>query len=240
MAVERQKHRIRRGSAGDDTRRSSWTKLITKNDRAGRAQPEKLRCASLRPRDGQQWALGEPSPGTTQAGPELHSQKAFEQRTRARAGAHAGPEPAYVSGRNPHETGNPYSHRTHAWSTPGLMMVITMSLGVNGMAQRAQEENKAEQQWWLKPIERAEEVSWESGSREATNKDNKKYTSTQAGRHCAIQCIEIPKAISLIAVANDIREAKWRHSQEEWSKERHDTRANMDHKQHTRARIKEH
>eukprot|EP00965_Chrysotila_dentata_P091713 3027663-Pleurochrysis_carterae.AAC.1 len=58
--------------------------------------------------------MGVPLHGSSLAGPEEPSQRACDQRTRGRAGAHAGPEPTVLPGGNRHEVGGINSHRQQA------------------------------------------------------------------------------------------------------------------------------
>eukprot|EP00965_Chrysotila_dentata_P257822 6213016-Pleurochrysis_carterae.AAC.1 len=117
MAVDRRLARIRRERAEKSRRESDKTKLITEIDGIRCERPESLRYAPPRPRDGQLWALGVPLQGFTHAGPELPSQGECDQCTRGRAGAHAGPEPSLLSGRNRRKVGGMDTHKQNARNT---------------------------------------------------------------------------------------------------------------------------
>eukprot|EP00965_Chrysotila_dentata_P037930 1260772-Pleurochrysis_carterae.AAC.4 len=100
MAAECQPRPIRRERAGIGKRESRTTEPRAEIVGICGELSETLRYAAPRPREGWQWALGVPLQGFTHAGPETPSGAACDQRTRGRAGAHAGHEPALTSGRN--------------------------------------------------------------------------------------------------------------------------------------------
>eukprot|EP00965_Chrysotila_dentata_P076529 2527044-Pleurochrysis_carterae.AAC.2 len=119
MAVERQTHRIRREGAGNKMGESITTKPRTGIKRYGHGHSEEPRYAPLCPRVGQLWTLEVPLPGSTQAGPGHPSQAECKQRTRGRARALAGPEPAVEFGRNRLDAGEMCRNRS---KTIGRMM----------------------------------------------------------------------------------------------------------------------
>eukprot|EP00965_Chrysotila_dentata_P011911 391587-Pleurochrysis_carterae.AAC.1 len=130
MAVGRQNHRTRRECAGGSPGAPSRTKPSSEMNRICRELPELLRCASPRPRDGQQWALEVPLQRATQAGPKPPSREVCDQRTRGRAGAHAGPEPVIVSGRNRHNTGKMRVAQQHVHGIhKPLLLTFLLCLG---------------------------------------------------------------------------------------------------------------
>eukprot|EP00965_Chrysotila_dentata_P183113 6046822-Pleurochrysis_carterae.AAC.1 len=128
MAAERQPARIRRERAEIKGRESHETKLNTEIDWTCCEDPESLRCAATHPRDGQQWALGVPTQGFTLAEPKQSSLGACEQRTRGRAGAPAGPEPALENGRNRHKAGEQWRHKQHAVKLWYCILMVLMGL----------------------------------------------------------------------------------------------------------------
>eukprot|EP00965_Chrysotila_dentata_P165182 5454162-Pleurochrysis_carterae.AAC.1 len=101
MADERQEHRIRRERAEEIQGESRRTKPSSEMNSICREPSELYGHAPPRPRDGGKWVLEVPLQGQPQPPPEPPpSQEWCDQRTRGRAGAHAGPEPAPTSGRN--------------------------------------------------------------------------------------------------------------------------------------------
>eukprot|EP00965_Chrysotila_dentata_P043386 1442579-Pleurochrysis_carterae.AAC.1 len=96
-----------------------------------REHSESLRCAARRPRKGRQWALGVPSQGATHAVPELPSKAECAQRTRVRARALAGPEPASLLGRNRLQAGN---KRHKQWALGSLFLMLTTMKYMNADA----------------------------------------------------------------------------------------------------------
>eukprot|EP00965_Chrysotila_dentata_P203292 6181625-Pleurochrysis_carterae.AAC.1 len=94
MAADRQQHRIRPKRGGEHLGAFDGTKLRSELNGICRGRPELLRYAPPRPSNGQQWASDSmPLQRSTQAEPEPPSRAECDQRTRGRAGAHAGPEP---------------------------------------------------------------------------------------------------------------------------------------------------
>eukprot|EP00965_Chrysotila_dentata_P261923 6214408-Pleurochrysis_carterae.AAC.2 len=98
-----------------------------------RERPELHRYAPPRPRDGGQWALEVHLQRETQPHPEPPpSHEACDQGTRGRAGAHAGPEPNLVPGRNRHKKGQSRVVKQQAHGTHKLLLtIILLHLGSN-------------------------------------------------------------------------------------------------------------
>eukprot|EP00965_Chrysotila_dentata_P089550 2956675-Pleurochrysis_carterae.AAC.1 len=65
MAAPASHSQIRRDGAGNHQTGRNRTDPPPERDESHREHSETLRCAALRPRYGQQWALGVPSQGTT-------------------------------------------------------------------------------------------------------------------------------------------------------------------------------
>eukprot|EP00965_Chrysotila_dentata_P076043 2512635-Pleurochrysis_carterae.AAC.1 len=137
MATSAGHSQIRQEGAESNWRESARTKLITEKNWARREHSETLRCAARRTRKGRQWALGVPSQGTTHVEPTPPSQAACAQRTRGRARALAGPEPASMLGRNRHEVGKMwYKQGTGMYHLILIQMAMVTMIAQTGLADR--------------------------------------------------------------------------------------------------------
>eukprot|EP00965_Chrysotila_dentata_P167391 5527427-Pleurochrysis_carterae.AAC.2 len=136
-------------SHGRTSREGAWhrqreprrTRPTTEMNGTCREHSESLRCAARRKSEGRQWALGVPSQGSTHAVPELPSHAECAQRTRGRAKALAGREPASLLGRNRREAGHK-RHKNLACGSLIRLLAVVMFMNVEASLGDGKEQNK--------------------------------------------------------------------------------------------------
>eukprot|EP00965_Chrysotila_dentata_P229612 6197286-Pleurochrysis_carterae.AAC.4 len=110
-----------------------------------------------------------PLQGSTQAEPELTSQWECDcQRTRGRAGAHAGPELAFVPGRNRHKAGEKTVtclHTVGAWSCLFIAMISLDLWTQTRVADEKKEVTQRKNETWRQGMEEGEKT-WNRACRD--------------------------------------------------------------------------